>query len=198
MMEMDLAELVKNLKPNIITPHMDEVVKANPAARANVIARHVIRGMAKQKGKIEPIDIMHAGTVQTVRFLDVEPLCEGPWAAYSLMLLNVSYGEQSTIIEALYPERKQLAAKTFAALFSHDSPDAPKQVDNDVLNEMRDMGAGIAMILAKLENNGNSLHADEVAKQRTAMRELARSAAERDRFHKGYSKSQQAFKKGDR
>lgn len=195
---MDLNELVKGLKPNIITPHMEEVMKANPAARANVIARHIIRGMVKQKGKISPIDIMHGNEIRTVRFLDAAPLCEGPWAVYSLMLLNTSYGEQSVIIEALYPEKKQLAAKAFAAVFSHDSPDVPKQVDSDMLDEIRDLGAGIAMILAKLDSGKKSLHADEVAGQRAAMRQLAESAAARDRFHKGFNKSQQAFKKGDR
>lgn len=194
---MDLSELVKDLKPNIITPHINEVMNVNPAARGNVIARHIIRGMVKQKGKIEPIDIMHGGEIVTVRFLDIEPLCEGPWAMYSLMLLNVSYGEQSTIIEALYPEKKQLIAKTFAALFSHDSPNAPKRNQDDVLMAIENSNAGIAMILAKLESAGGSIHADEVGKQRNAMKQLADSAAERDKFHKGYTKSQQAFKKGD-
>jgi hypothetical protein len=194
---MDLSELIKDLKPNIITPHMEEVMKANPAARGNVIARCIIRGMARQKGSIDPIDIMHAGAVQTVRFLDVEPLCEGPWAMYSLILLNVSYGEQSTIIEALYPEKKQLMAKTFAALFSHDAPNAPKRQQDDVLMAVENANAGIAMILAKLEDSGSGLHADTVGKQRTAMQELAESMKRRDQFRKGYEKSQQKYKKGD-
>lgn len=193
---MDLNELVKDLKPNMVTPHMEEVLRANPAARGNIMARYIIRGLAKQKGKIDPIDIIHGDSVQTVRFLDVEPLCEGPWALYSLMLLSVSYGEQSVIIEALYPEKKQLAAKTFAALFSHDSPNAPKQQDNDVLTALESANAGIAMILAKLNNNG-TLHADDVGKELTGMQKLAASAAERDRFRKGYTKSQQSMKKGD-
>lgn len=195
---MDLSELVKDLKPNIITPHMDEVIKANPAARGNVIARCILRGMVKQRGRIDPIDIMHGGTVQTVRFLDIEPLCEGPWAMYSLMLLNVSYGEQSTIIEALYPKKKQLMAKTFAALFSHDSLNVSKKEDKDLLEAIENANAGIAMILAKINSNGGSLHADDIGRQRTAMQQLAQSAADRDRFHKGYNKSQQAFKNGDK
>lgn len=194
---MDLNELVKDLKPNVITPHMDEVLKANPAARGNVIARHILRGMVKQRGKIDPIDIIHGGEIQTIRFIDVDALCEGPWAMYSLMLLNVSYGEQSVIIEALYPEKKQLAAKTFAVLFSHDSPNAPKMQDNDMLIAIENANAGIAMILARMGTNGGSLHADEVARQRNAMQQLAASAAERDKYHKGFTKSQQAFKKGD-
>ena len=192
---MDLSELVKGLKPNIITPHMEEIIKANPAARGNIMARHILKGLVKQKGKIDPIDIIHDGAVETVRFLDVTPLCEGPWAAYSLMLLNASYGEQSMIIEALYPKSKQLIAKAFAVLFSHDAPNAPKKEDKDVLEAIENANAGIAMILAKL--SGNPLHADAVGKERQAMKDLARSAAERDRFRKGYEKSQQAAKKGD-
>ena len=195
---MDLSELVRDLKPNIITPHMEDVMKANPAARGNVIARCIIRGLARQKNRMDPIDIMHAGTIQTVRFLDVEPLCEGPWAMYSLMLLNVSYGEQSVIIEALYPEKKQLMAKAFAALFSHDFQDVPARQDGDVLKALEDANAGNAMILARMSAENGSIHADEVGRQRDAMRKLAESAAERDRFHKGYGKSQQAYKKGDR
>lgn len=194
---MDLNELVKDLKPNMVTPHMDEVMKANPAARGNVMARHIIRAMAKQRGRIDPIDIIHGDGVVTVRFLDVEPLCDGPWALYSLMLLNVSYGEQSTIIEAIYPEKKQLAAKAFAALFSHDSPMLPKRDDTDVLQAIENANAGIAMILAKLDANGGSLHADSVAKQRTAMQGLADSLAQRNKYKKDFEKSQQAFKKGD-
>lgn len=193
---MDLSELVKGLKPNMVTPHMDEILKANPAARGNIMARHIIRGMARQRGQIDPIDIMHAGEIKTVRFLDVEPLCDGPWALYSLMLLSVSYGEQSTIIEALYPEKKQLMAKTFAALFSHDSPMAPKKDNDDVLMAIENANAGIAMILAKMENNG-PLHADSVGKQRTAMQGLADSLAQRNRYRKQFERSQQAFKKGD-
>ena len=55
---MDLSELVKGLKPNIITPHMEEIMKANPAARGNIMARHILKGLVKQKGKIDPIDII--------------------------------------------------------------------------------------------------------------------------------------------
>lgn len=194
---MDLSELIKELRPNVLTPHMDEVLKANPAARGNIMARHIIRGLAKQKGKIDPIDIMHNGTIQTVRFLDIEPLCEGPWALYSLILLSISYGEQSILIESLYPKQKQVTAKVFAALFSHDAPNTPKKEDKDVLEAIENANAGIAMILARLENNG-TLHADVVGKQLNNMKQLAASAAERDRFRNGYTKSQQKYKKGDR
>lgn len=195
---MDLSELIKELRPNIVTPYMEEILKANPAARGNVIARHIIRGMAKQKEKIDPIDILHENTVQTVRFLDVEPLCEGPWALYSLILLNISYGEQSVIIEALYPEKKQLVAKTFAALFSHDMPNTMKKQDNDILSALEDANAGIAMILAKMDQTDKGIHADKINSQRSAMRQLAQSMTQRDKFHKGYEKSQQKYKKGDK
>ena len=36
----------------------------------------------------------------------------------SLMLLQLSYGEQSTLIEALYPKNLQLCAKSFAVVFT--------------------------------------------------------------------------------
>ncbi len=195
---MDLSELVKEIRPNMITPHMEEVIKANPAARGNVIAGYILRGMIKEKGKIEPIDIIHEGTVQTVRFLDPEPLCKGPWAMYSLMLLNVSYGEQSVIIEALYPEKKQLMAKAFAALFSRDMPNVPKRQDDGLLEAIENTNAGIAMVLAKLDGKKETLHADEIGRQKNAMKQLADSMRERDKFHKGYTKSQQHFKKGDK
>ena len=194
---MDLSELVKGLRPNIVTPHMDELMKANPAARGNVLARCILRGMTAQRGKIDPVDILHGDGVQTVRFLDPEVLCEGPWAMYSLMLLSVSYGEQCAVIEALYPEKKQLMAKAFAALFSHDPPIAPKEKDKDVLEAIEDANAGIAMILARMESSG-PVHADNVGKQRDAMRGLADSMAKRDRYRKDFERSQQAAKKGDR
>lgn len=193
---MDLSELIKDLKPNIITPHMEEIMKANPAARANVIARHILRGMVKQEGKIDPVDIIHNGEVKTVRFLDVEPLCEGPWAVYSLLLLNVSYGEQSTIIESLYPEKKQLIAKAFAALFSHDTlPNIQRKNEDEILMAVENANAGIAMILLKMQGSG--IHIDEVSKQRSVMQKLAESAMERERYRKSFERSQQSFKKGD-
>lgn len=195
---MDLSELIKDLKPNVITPHMDEILKANPAARGNIMARHILRGMAAQKDKAGPIDILHDGAVHTVRFLDVEPLCEGPWAMYSLMMLGVSYGEQSTIIEALYPKKKQLMAKAFAALFSHDSLQAAKKQDDGMLAAIENANAGIAMILARLDQPGGGLHADAVGRQRTAMQQLADSMAKRGRYRKDFEKSQQAFKKNDK
>lgn len=194
---MDLSELVKGLKPNIVTPHMDELMKANPAARGNVLARCILRGMAAQRRKIDPVDILHGDGVQTVRFLDPEVLCEGPWAMYSLMLLSVSYGEQCAVIEALYPEKKQLMAKAFAVLFSHDSTIAPKEKDKDMLEAIEDANAGIAMILARMESSG-PVHADNVGKQRDAMRGLADSMAKRDRYRKDFERSQQAARKGDR
>lgn len=194
---MDLSELVKGLRPNIVTPHMGELMKANPAARGNVLARCILRGMAAQRGKIDPVDILHGDSVQTVRFLDPEVLCEGPWAMYSLMLLSVSYGEQCAVIEALYPEKKQIMAKAFAALFSHDSPIAPKEKDKDVLEAIEDANAGIAMILARMESSG-PVHADNVGKQRDAMRGLADSMMKRDRYRKDFERSKQAAKKGDK
>lgn len=195
---MDLNELIKDLRPNIVTPHMEEVMKANPAARGNIMARAILRGMIGQRGKMEPVDIMHGDGIHTVRFLDPEVLCEGPWAMYSLMLLSISYGEQCVVIESLYPEKKQLMAKAFAALFSHDAPHAAKKADDDVLSAVEDANAGIAMILAKLQAGGAApLHADEVGRQRDAMRRLADSAAKRDRYRKGFERSQQAAKKGD-
>lgn len=195
---MDLNELLKGIKPNIITPHMEEIMRANPAARANVIARHILRGMVKQKGKTNPIDIIHNGEIKTVRFLDPEPLCEGPWAAYSLMLLNASYGEQATIIEALYPDKKQVMAKAFAATFSHDTlPEIQRKNEDEILTAVENANAGIAMILSKMDHSGNGIHADEVAKQRTAMQKLADSVMERERYRKKFEKSQQHFKKED-
>lgn len=193
---MDLSELIKDLKPNIITPQLEELMKANPAARGNVMARIILQGMIKQRGKIDPIDIIHNGEVKTVRFLDPKPLCEGPWAAYSLMLLNVSYGEQATIIESLYPEKKQIMAKAFAALFSHDTlPEIQRKNEDEILTAIENANAGIAMILSQINHTG--IHADDVSKQRTAMQKLAESAMERERYRKNFERSQQHFKKGD-
>ena len=90
-----------------------------------------------------------------------------------------------------------MRTKAFAALFSHDSPIAPKEKDKDVLEAIEDANAGIAMILARMESSG-PVHADNVGKQRDAMRGLADSMAKRDRYRKDFERSQQAAKKGDR
>lgn len=193
---MNLNDLVKDLKPNIVTPHLEELIRANPAARGNLMARCILRGLARQRGQISPIDILHDGEIHTVRFLDIEPLCDGPWAAYSLMLLPVSFGEQCAIIETFYPKPKQLTAKTFAALFAPNAPYAPKQRQDDVLEAIEQANAGIAMILAKLETDG-ALHADNVGKERDAMKKLADSFAARKAYREASARSQQKFKKGD-
>ena len=121
----------------------------------------------------------------------------GPWAAYSLTLLPLSFGEQCTVIETLYPEAKQLPAKAFAALFSPGAPKAVEAPQEDILEALGELSAGIAMILARLKETG-PLHADSVGKEREAMAELARSFAERKAYKEGFTRSQQKAKKGDR
>ena len=195
--DVDLNALIGELKPNLLTPHLEELVKANPAARGNLMARYIVKGLAKQRGKISPIDILHDGETYTVRFLDVSPLCEGPWAAYSLMLLPLSFGEQCSIIETFYPKRAQLMAKAFAALFAADAPYAPKKQDSDVLDALEQVNAGVAMILARM-NSGGALHADSVGRERDAMAKLAESFKERKAYKEGFTRSQQKVKKEDK
>ena len=137
------------------------------------------------------------GETYTVRFLDVSPLCEGPWAAYSLMLLPLSFGEQCSVIETFYPKRAQLMAKAFAALFAADAPYAPKKQDNDVLDALEQVNAGVAMILARM-NGGGALHADSVGRERDAMAKLAESFKERKAYREGFTRSQQKARKDDK
>lgn len=191
---LNLEELLGDVTPSLVTPKLGAVLEANSKMRPKLIAHLIIRGMAA--GLKNPVtkEIIHNGEIHTVHYADVEPLCTGSWAMVSLMLLQLSYGEQSTIIEALYPKQLQLCAKAFAVIFTPELKSRPVivQKDADILKGIECANAGIAMVIALLKHVSAIPHADEIYKNKEAMEKLVEAAKERDKYHKGFERSQNA------
>lgn len=197
--ELNLEEMLKDVTPSIVTPKLGEIMSANSKARPKQIAHLIIRGMADSLKNPVKKEIIHNGEIHTVHYVNVEPLCTGSWAIISLLLLHLSYGEQSTIIEALYPTNLQLCAKSFAVVFTTEIKDRPVLVKQDeaLLAGIESANAGIAMILSLLKHVGTIPHADEINKNKQAMAQLVTSMKERDQYHKQFTQSQDAAKHQD-
>lgn len=196
---LNLSELISDITPSLVTPKLGEIMEANSKARPKKIAHLIIRGMAGTLKNPIKKEIIHNGEIHTVHYVDVEPLCTGSWAMLSLMLLHLSYGEQSTIIEALYPSNLQLCAKSFSAVFTPELKGNTVVVkrDDELLEGIESANAGIAMILSLLRHVGTIPHADEINKNRQAIQKLVAAAKERDGYQKGYEHSQDAAKYQD-
>lgn len=158
-MSLDLQSLLAEVKPNLITPHLAELTAVKndkkPKTLAHLLVKHYHANLTKPVAK----QIVHKGRVHTVRYFDIEPLLRGVWAEMSLILLNVSFAEQCDIIDALYPEDVQFAAKCFAIHFTKDTNAQaviPVQ-DEDVTTRLDATNVGIAMILATLSSMGGNL-----------------------------------------
>lgn len=197
--ELNLEDLLGDVTPSMVTPSLGKIMEANSKARPKMVAQLIIRGMANSLKNPVKKEIIHNGEIHTIHYVDVEPLCAGSWAMLSLMLLQLSYGEQSTIIEALYPANLQLCAKAFSVVFTQElkSNTVILKQDEELLNGIESANAGIAMILSLLKHVGTIPHADEINKNKQAMQQLVESAKERDRYHKGFTASQDAAKHQD-
>lgn len=198
-MDINLEELLGDMSPSIVTPHLAEISAANTRARPKILAQFIIRGMAKSLKDPVGKEIIHDGEIHAVHYVNVEPLCSGNWAVLSLMLLNLSFGEQCTIIEAVYPKHLQLTAKAFAVAFTPELKGGTVilRQDKSLLEGIEQANAGIAILMSLLKHVGTIPHADEINKNRQAMAKLVQSAKERENYHKGHSKSQQAAKHND-
>ena len=197
--ELNLDDLLGDVTPSLVTPHLKKVLEANSKSRPKLIAELIIRGMANSLKDPVQREIIHDGDIHVIHYVNVEPLCTGSWAMLSLMLLNLSYGEQSTIIETLYPSNLQLCAKAFAVVFTPELKTNRVVVrqDKELLEGIENANAGIAMILSLLKNVGTIPHADEIRKNRQTMQKLVDAAKTRDKYKKEFSRSQDAAKHQD-
>lgn len=198
--ELNLEELLKDMGPNLVTPHLDKVTSEENNQKPKVLAELIITGLADALKDPIQKEILHDGQIHSVRFVNVEPLLKGPWAIISLVLLTLSYGEQATIIEAIYPKRLQLTAKSFAVAFTKELKQIQMEVeqDSELVDRIDSANAGIAMVLAILKNTGYIPHADEIEKNKRAMHDLVQASKERDSYQKGSKRSQELLKAKDR
>ena len=192
----NLDELLGDIKPNLVTPELDQVTSAQNNRKAKVIAEIMMDAMIKSLTDPVKKEIIHDGEIHAIRYVNIEPLINGPWATISLLLLNLSYGEQSTIIEAVYPKRLQLNAKSFAVVFTPELRQTTITIhqDEEVLERIDSANAGIAMILAMFDGTGYIPHADEIRQKRNEMGNLVHTMKERDKYKKDHKKSQDVAK----
>lgn len=195
----NLEDLLGDVTPSLVTPHLSEISALHSKARPKKIAEYIIRGMANSLKNPVKKELLHEGEIHTIHYVNVEPLCTGSWAMLSLMLLQLSYGEQSTIIDALYPPNLQLCAKAFAIVFTPElkSNTIIVKQDEQLMDGIESANAGIAMILSLLKHVGTIPHADEINKNRQVMQKLVQTNQTREKYRREYGRSQDAAKQQD-
>lgn len=196
----DINALIENIKPNIVTPQLSEIVAVWNDKKPRVIAEIIIKNMHKSLKNPVVKTIIHQGDIHQIKYFSIEPLLHGPWAIISLLLLSLSYGEQATLIEAIYPEKLQLTAKAFAVSFTHDTSDLPKiEVKNEeVESKMDAANAGIAMIIAMLSSQGMSVnHPDKIKQTMAELDQIVTTARESENFKNATKRAQDASKYND-
>ena len=151
-----------------------------------------------------PKIIMHDGEMIELRHIDAAPLMIGVWPIMSLMLLHLSYGEQTMLIEALYPKTSQFAAKAFGAVFTKeiatvDGNPVEIKTDPDIEKKLDSANAGVAMIIAMLNDQGyRSPHPDKINAKLTNMNDLVDTAAKELQFKNATKRAQDASQFRDR
>lgn len=200
----NLNSVLNNVKPSIVTPHLADIATLTSEQKLRQISKIIIKTMVenfnKSKDAKNPRVIMHEGQAIEVRYLDVNDLYVGVWPSISLMLLQLSLGEQMILIESLYPKATQLAAKKFAVTFTNiakHKSNLELKSDPAIIDKLDSAVAGIAMLLAQMEDGGYPKpHPDRISKQEQLIQQIIKEkrrafkhkqklerAKERDRYH---------------
>lgn len=207
--KLDLGTLLSSIKPSLVTPHLSDITAVNTnEKKIRVVSRLMVKSMVESFNDSPaaniPRIIMHDGKATEVRHFNVEPLITGVWPAMSLMLLQLSYGEQTTLIEALYPKTTQFTAKCFASAFTKAEGTAgsttPLEVktDNHVDKKLDSANAGIAMILAMLGEQGlRTPHPDKVSAKAKDINDLVTEASKSESFKNATKRAQDAMQSRD-
>lgn len=204
-MTMDnLNSVLSNVKPSIVTPHLAEITTLTSEQKLRQISKIIIKTMVENfnnsKDAKNPRVVMHEGQAIEVRYLDITDLYVGVWPSISLMLLQLSLGEQMILIESLYPKATQLAAKKFAVTFTNiakHKSNLELKSDPAIIDKLDSTLAGIAMLLAQMEDGGYPKpHPDKISKQEQLIQQIIKEkrrafkhkqklerAKERDRYH---------------
>lgn len=199
--EFSLEAILLGIKPNLLTPSLNDVVSVSNEKKPKLIANIIVRNMHANLKNPVTKDVVHDGVVHKIRYFDIEPLCTGVWPVVSLMLLQLSYGEQCTIIDTIYPEKIRLTAKSFAINFTPDVKTTNVQIENE--KELRDKldsaNAGIATIIAMLWSQGSkSPHPDIVQRSLSDMSQLVTQANERKLYADASKRANDANRYADR
>lgn len=199
-LEFDFDAMLQDIKPNLLSPNLAEITKVPNDKKPKVVANLLVRAMHASLTKPVTKDILHEGNIHKITYFDIEPLMTGVWPMMSLMLLNISYGEQVTLIESLYPEKMQLTAKAFAINFTPDVSTTNIKIENDseIVDKLDSANAGIATIISMLRDGGNPMpHPDKVSNELLILNKLVNNARERDAFVEATKHAQEAAKSRD-
>lgn len=180
----DLNDLLDQLTPSLLTPHLGEISQLANDKKPKRVAQLLVRAMHGQLGKPVMKEILHNGSIHQMRYFDIEPMMKGSWCELSLMLLQLSYGEQCVIIEALYPKDIQLTAKTFASHFTKVDNSAPITIEQDAKSThlLESANAGISLILATLIEMGYHIaHPDVASRHLYTMESMAKDYKQRQK-----------------
>lgn len=204
----DLSAIVASIKPSMVTPKLNEVVDVPNDKKIRVVSNLIIQQMVDDYNRSPnsqiPKIIMHDGEMIELRHIDAAPLMIGVWPIMSLMLLHLSYGEQTMLIEALYPKTSQFAAKAFGAVFTKeiatvDGTPVEIKTDPDIEKKLDSANAGVAMIIAMLNDQGyRSPHPDKINAKLTNMNDLVDTAAKELQFKNATKRAQDASQFRDR
>lgn len=199
--DLEMDKVLEGIKPNVVTPKLREVTETWNDKKPRVIAEIIIRYMHSTLTNPTTKDIVHKGEIHRIRYFSIEPLLQGVWPQISLMILHLSYGEQVSIIEAIYPEKIQLTAKSFAINFTTDNQQ-PLNInvkDGEVLSRLDSANAGIATIIAILSGQGFKLpHLDKVKSAIGDMQSLVDTAKDIEAFTNATKRAQQTQKYNDK
>lgn len=192
---MDLTQLLEDIKPNIVTPNLRTISPLSNEKRAKEVAAIIVRSMVNSIEHPVAKDIYHEGKIHKIRYFDIEPMITGVWPMMSLMLLHLSYGEQASVIEALYPPKFQLTAKAFAATFTNDENIAPvvNVKDDETEFKLESIISGVATIIAMLTKQGlTQPHPDKIKTSVNDMGDMAQAARELELYMTDMLKANQA------
>lgn len=198
---LDLDALLEGVTPSMVTPHLGEISTLSNDKKPKKMAQYIVKAMHQQLGTPVMKEILHNGSIHQMRYFDIEPMMKGVWCEISLMLLHLSYGEQVTLIEALYPKDIQLIAKTFSAHFTKNQPMSPIIVeqDNKTQHQLEMISSGVALVLSTLVEMGHSIsHPDVAARYIHEMDAIATQRKEQQKIIEQNKRKEHALKQRDK
>ena len=115
------------------------------------------------------------------------------------MILQLSYGEQCSIIESIYPKELQLSAKAFAINFTNNT-EKTVYVENDkeIVEKLNTANLGIATLMTMLTSMGGVVsHVDTVKNNLNLLQQMQKDNGELQRYKTNLTKAEQANKHND-
>lgn len=192
----NLEEVLQNVMPNVITPHLGKFASVKNEKKPRTLAEIMVDYKMSTLTSPTTKEVVHDGKIHKVRFFDITPLKRGVWCEMSLMLLQLTFNEQCQVIDALYPDDLKLTAKSFAVHFTNQQ-ESPIQVveDNQVHDKLDGISAGVAMLMAMIASTGAGKvsHPDIIKHYLQDMSDIVQVQREAERFKRASTNSDARF-----